>query len=155
MTNTVVLLFNNTTITPFYMSIPLSPIFTITSLSVVVITSLRMANSTLSKLIGKVSHGNYKKTQQEVSDALLPYLYNRYIVCANNKYIYPNIHMLLGLPYYYYKINMFFNIIILDSSTSFQIYNLISCDITCDHSHIPLHCLRKLNEKKNKKQNKK
>ena len=54
-----------------------------------------MANSALSKLIGKVSCRNYKKTQQEVSDAWLPYLYNRYIVCANNKYIYPNIHIVI------------------------------------------------------------
>ena len=113
-----------------------------------------MANSALSKLIGKVSCKNYKKTQQEVSDALLPYLYNRYIVCANNKYIYPNIHILLSLPHYYYKTNIIFNIIVLDLSTSLQTYNLISCDTTCDHSHMSLYYLRKLREIKTKNKTK-
>ena len=57
-------------------------------------TSLRMTNSILSKLIGEVSYGDYKRTQQKVPNALLPYLYNRYIVCTNDKYAYSNVHIL-------------------------------------------------------------
>ena len=44
-----------------------------------------MTNSTLSKLIGKVSYKDHKRTQQEVSDTFLHYLYNTYIVCAHDK----------------------------------------------------------------------
>ena len=48
-------------------------------------TSLRTTNRPLSKLKSKVSHRNYKRTQQEVSDELLPYLYDIYMVHADNK----------------------------------------------------------------------
>jgi len=44
--------------------------------SIVVTTSLKMTNSILSKIIGKVSHGNHKRTWQGVPDELLSYLYN-------------------------------------------------------------------------------
>ena len=119
-------------------------------------TSLSITNSTLSKLIGKTSHGNHKRTQQGVPNALLPYLYNRYIVCANNKYTYPNIHVLfMSSPHCSHKANIFSNIIVLDPSTTFQTYDLISCDTSCDHSHMPLHCPRELKEKKKKKENRK
>jgi len=57
-------------------------------------TSLRITNSILSKLIGEVSYGDYKRTQQKVPNALLSYLYNRYIVCTNNKYAYSNVYIL-------------------------------------------------------------
>ena len=80
-----------------------------------------MTNSILSKLIDKVSCGDHKKTQQEVPNVLLLYLYNRYIVYTNNKYTYPNI---LFPP-------------------TFQIFNFISCDTSCDHSHVLFHCPRK------------
>ena len=53
--------------------------------------------------------------------------------------------------YYFYKINMFFNIIILDSFTTFQTYNLISCDTSCNHNYVPLYCPRELNENEKKK----
>jgi len=87
---------------------------------VVTTTSLRITNSALSKLIDKVFHGDYKKTWQKVPNLLLPYLYNRYIVCANNKYAYPNIHVLfMSLLYCSYKTNIFSSIIILNSSTIF------------------------------------
>ena len=79
-----------------------------------------MTNSILSKLIGKVFYRNYKKTQQGVSDVLLPYLYNRYIVHANNKYAYPNIYILsISSLYYFHKVNIFSNIIVLDPFTIF------------------------------------
>jgi len=104
-----------------------------------------MTNRLLNKLKSIVFCGNYKRTQQEVLNVLLPYLYNRYMVCAINKYAYPNIHVLsMSLLYYFYKVNIFPDIIILDFSTTFQTYNLISCDISCDHGYIPLHCSREL-----------
>ena len=42
---------------------------------VVATTSLRMTNRPLSKIKSKVSHEDHKKTQQEVSDTFLHYLY--------------------------------------------------------------------------------
>jgi len=39
----------------------------------------------MSKSLGRISSENHKKTWQGVSNVLLPYLYNRYIVYANNK----------------------------------------------------------------------
>jgi len=47
--------------------------------------SLRTTNRPLSKLKIKVSHRNHKKTQQEVSNKLLSYLYDTYIVHADDK----------------------------------------------------------------------
>ena len=40
---------------------------------------------TKSKLIDKVSHGDYERTQQEVPDIFLYYLYNEYIICTIDK----------------------------------------------------------------------
>ena len=37
------------------------------------------------KLISKVSYGNYKRNQQGVSNIFLHYLYNKYMVCASDK----------------------------------------------------------------------
>ena len=71
---------------------------------------------------------------------MLPYLYYTYIVHANDKYAYPNVHILsISLPHYFYKINIFSNIIILDLSTTFQTYDFILCDTSCDCGHMPLH----------------
>jgi len=53
--------------------------------SVVATTSLRITNNILSKLIGEVSYRDHKKTWQEVLNAFLHYLYNTYMVCANDK----------------------------------------------------------------------
>ena len=71
------------------------------------------------------------------------------MVCANNKYAYFNIHMLfISLSYYFHKANIFSNVIVLDFSTIFQTYNLISCDISYDHNYMSLHHLRrKINNK--------
>ena len=44
-----------------------------------------MVNNILSSLIIKKSHGNHKRTWQEVSNVLIFYSYQYYIVCANNK----------------------------------------------------------------------
>ena len=44
-----------------------------------------MINSILSSLIEQESYRDHKRTQQEVSDVLLPYLYYKYIVYASNK----------------------------------------------------------------------
>ena len=52
---------------------------------VMITTSLKMTNSILSKLIDEVFYKNHEKTQQEVPNELLLYLYNTYMVCANNK----------------------------------------------------------------------
>ena len=66
------------------------------------------------------------------------------MVCADDKYAYSNIYMLSISPsHHYYKINMLSDIIVLNSSTIFQTYDLISCDASCDCSHVPLHHLRK------------
>ena len=48
-------------------------------------TSLKTTNRPLSKLKNEVSCRNYKRTQQGVSDELLLYLYDIYIVHAINK----------------------------------------------------------------------
>ena len=42
-------------------------------------------SSALSSLIVKESCEDYKRTQQEVSNILLSYLYYKYMVCASNK----------------------------------------------------------------------
>ena len=61
------------------------------------------------------------------------------MACANDKYIYPNVYVLfISLLYCFHKVNIFSNIIVLNSFTIFQIYNFISCDTSCDHGHIPL-----------------
>ena len=100
-------------------------------------TSLRMTNSTLSKLIDEVFYGDYKRTQQEVSNIFLPYLYNRYMVHANVIYTYPNVHTLsISPPYYFHKVNMFPDIIVFNSSTTFQTYDFISYEISCNCSHV-------------------
>jgi len=39
----------------------------------------------MSKSLSRILSGNYKRTQQGVPNVLLPYLYYKYIVCANNK----------------------------------------------------------------------
>ena len=47
---------------------------------------ITMTNSSItSKSLSRISSRNYKRTQQEVSDVLLPYLYYGYMVYANNK----------------------------------------------------------------------
>ena len=50
--------------------------------------------------------------------------------------------------HYYYKANIFSNVIVLVLSTSFQNYDIISCDALCDCSHIPLYHLRREKEKR-------
>ena len=64
------------------------------------------------------------------------------MVCANDKHI-----LSMSLLYYFYKINMFSDIIVLDPSTTFQTYDFISCDTLCDCGHMPLHCPRKIKTK--------
>jgi len=51
----------------------------------------------------------------------------------------------MSLPYYYYKANIFPDIIVLVSSTLLQTYNITSYD----YSYVLFHCLRK--EKENQK----
>ena len=47
---------------------------------------ITITNSSItSKSLSRISSRNYKRTQQEVSDVLLPYLYYGYMVYANNK----------------------------------------------------------------------
>jgi len=54
-------------------------------LAIVTTTSLRITNRLLDKLKKVVSHRDDKRTQQEVSNGFLSYLYYIYIICANNK----------------------------------------------------------------------
>ena len=69
------------------------------------------------------------------------------MVCANNKYVYPNIHVLSMSPLHCsYKTNMF-------PATIFQTYDLISCDTSCNHSYVSLYCPRKFKKMKNKIKN--
>ena len=66
-----------------------------------------MINNTLSSLMKQESCGDHKKTQQRVSNILLFYLYYRYMVCASNKWPYPNVHALaISTSCIHYKINM-------------------------------------------------
>ena len=53
----------------------------------------------------------------------------------------------MSLPYYYYKANIFPNVIVLVPFTLFQIYNITSCD----HGHMPLYYPRKEKNPKEKK----
>ena len=46
----------------------------------------------------------------------------------------------ISSPYYYHKVNMFLNIIVLISSTIFQTYDIKSYD----HDHMPFHHPQKL-----------
>jgi len=61
---------------------------------VVATISLRTTNSALSKLIDKVSYENYKRTQQEVPNVFLHYLY-KYIwsILMINNLILVSIHL--------------------------------------------------------------
>jgi len=52
---------------------------------VVATTSLRSIAVQTINLLRQTSSGDYKRTWQEVSNVLLPYLYNRYMVYANNE----------------------------------------------------------------------
>ena len=71
------------------------PTFILRSLSNIVRYSLHLMlwqplitktnSSTMSKSLSRISSGNYKRTQQEVPNVLLLYLYYRYMVHANNK----------------------------------------------------------------------
>ena len=51
-------------------------------------------------------------------------------------------------PHCFYKINIFLDIIVLNSSTTFQTYDFISCDISYDCGHMSLHYSRKRKRKK-------
>jgi len=96
-----------------------------------------------------MSYGNHKRTWQRVPNALLSYLYNRYMVYTNDKYIYSNVYTLfISSLYHFHKINVFSNVIVLDSSTIFQTYDFILCDTLYDHSYIPFHCSRKTKQNK-------
>ena len=73
------------------------------------------------------------------------------MVCANDKYTYSNIHVLfISLPYYFYKINIFPDVIILNPSTIFQTYNFISYDTSCDYGYVLLYCPKNKNKNKTK-----
>ena len=68
---------------------------------------VKITNRLLNKLKNKVSHGNYKRTQQGIPDVFLHYLYKRVMVCASNKQSYPKVYMLsMSLPHCYHKANM-------------------------------------------------
>jgi len=64
--------------------------------------------------------------------------------------------LIYKVSYRDYKVNIFPNILVLVPSISFLTYHIISCDISCDHSHMPLHHSRKeiLNQEKIDKEKK-
>jgi len=51
----------------------------------IVTTHIKITNRPLSKLKSEVSYRDYKRTWQGVTDELLSYLYDTYMVHANNK----------------------------------------------------------------------
>ena len=53
----------------------------------------------------------------------------------------------MSLPYYYHKTNMFPDIIILVSSTLFQIYDITSCDYSYVLLHHPKEKRKKIKRK--------
>ena len=54
---------------------------------------IKIDSSTTSRSLNRISSRDYKRTQQEVTNVLLPYLYKVLIVYANNKQSYPNIYV--------------------------------------------------------------
>ena len=67
-----------------------------------------MTNSnTKNKSLNRILSGNYKRTRQEVSAGLLPYLYKLHMVCTMNNYSCPNVHALsMSIPYIHYEITV-------------------------------------------------
>jgi len=67
-----------------------------------------MTNSnTNNKSLSRISSGDYKRTQQEVSAELLSYLYKLQIVCATNNKPYPKIHVLsMSAPCIHHEVDM-------------------------------------------------
>ena len=62
----------------------------------------KTVNSMLSKLMNKVSHEDYKRTQQGVSDVFLYYIYIYYYYK-----FYPKLYVSsISPPYHYHKTNM-------------------------------------------------
>ena len=51
-------------------------------------------SDTSNKFLSRISSGDHKRTQQEVSTVLLSYLYKLYIAYAMNNYSCPNVHAL-------------------------------------------------------------
>ena len=51
-------------------------------------------SNTSNKSLSRISSGDYKRTRQEVSAGLLPYLYKLHMVYAMNNYFCPNVHVL-------------------------------------------------------------
>jgi len=101
-----------------------------------------MTNKPLSKLKKVVSCNNHKRTQQRVPNT------------ANDKYAYSNIYVLSkSLPHHFHKVNMFSDIIVLDSSTTFQTYDFILYNTSYDCGHVPLYYPRKNKNKIKRKQN--
>ena len=105
-------------------------------------------SNTTSKSLSRISSGDHKRTQQEVLTIFLYYLYQVLMVHASNKQLYPNVHiqsMLLPcvnlmssiriLCYIYMP-----DIILLVLSSRVQAYDFTSYEISCDCSHVPLHC---------------
>jgi len=64
-----------------------------------------MTNSnTNNKSLNRILSEDHKRTWQEVSTELLPYLYKLYMVHVKNNYSCPNIHASsMSVPYIYYK----------------------------------------------------
>ena len=59
-----------------------------------VITSLKTTNNLLNKLISEIFYGDHKRTQQEVPNELLSYLYDIYMLGADDKYSHPKVYVL-------------------------------------------------------------
>jgi len=66
---------------------------------------------------------------------------------------YPWVHHTITTRWIYH--NHALDIIVLAFSTTFHTYDITSCDASCDHDHMPLHCPQnKIKRKEKKKRNK-
>ena len=65
------------------------------------------------------------------------------MIHATNNYSCPNVHASsMSIPYIHYEVAMqlTLDIIHLNCSSLFQVfYDITSCDMSCDCSHMPLH----------------
>ena len=105
----------------------------------------------MSKSQDKILSRDYKRTQQEVSNILLLYLYSLQMVCTSNKYSCPNVYVsTINVSYIPYEINMLLIYIII---LFFLFLLLRSRSITSYHvicHMIIVTCLFIVIEKKNK-----
>ena len=75
---------------------------------------------------------------RELDKEFLIHCYLIYTIDTQSVLIINTPTLIINLLYHFHKANMFSDVIVLDSSTTFQTYDLISCDISCDCGHMSL-----------------